>query len=111
MQPDFMYDCTIRFVRLCTLNRSCSTGKERDSESGLDYFGARYYASSMGRFISPDDFGGHLEDPQTLNRYTYVRNNPLRYTDPTGHDLQESCTQTKDNKWPWSARRNLYQLQ
>jgi len=43
------------------------TGKERDTESGLDYFGARYYASSMGRFMSPDDFGGHLENPQILN--------------------------------------------
>jgi RHS repeat-associated protein len=78
--------------------RSRYTGKERDAESGLDYFGARYYGSNMGRFMSPDDFGGHLEDPQTLNRYAYVRNNPLRYTDPTGHDLKESCTQTEVNK-------------
>jgi RHS repeat-associated protein len=59
------------------------TGKERDSESGLDYFGARYYGSSMGRFMSPDPLGGHLEDPQTLNRYQYVQNNPLTLTDPT----------------------------
>lgn len=74
------------------------TGKERDTESGLDNFGPRYYASTMGRFMSPDTFGGHYTDPQTLNRYAYVRNNPLRYTDPTGHDLQEVCAQTKDNK-------------
>jgi RHS repeat-associated protein len=73
------------------------TGKERDAESGLDNFGARYFGSSMGRFMSPDSFGGHYTDPQTLNRYSYVRNNPLRYTDPTGHDLQEDCKQTKDN--------------
>lgn len=67
------------------------TGKERDTESGNDYFGARYYASTMGRFMSPDPFGGHLEYPQSLNKYAYVMNNPLRYTDPTGMDLQEVC--------------------
>jgi len=69
------------------------TGKERDAESGLDYFGARYYGSSMGRFMSPDDFGGHLEDPQTLNKYAYAGNNPLRFTDPSGHDFWQSCQQ------------------
>ena len=67
------------------------TGKERDAESGLDYFTARYYGSSMGRFMSPDDFGGHLEDPQTLNKYAYAGNNPLRYTDPSGHDFWQGC--------------------
>ena len=43
--------------------RYISTGKERDSESGLDNFGFRYYASTMGRFMSPDPLGGHLELP------------------------------------------------
>jgi RHS repeat-associated protein len=60
------------------------TGKERDSETGNDYFGARYYASNFGRFVSPDPLGGNLTNPQSLNRYTYVRNNPLGLTDPTG---------------------------
>jgi RHS repeat-associated protein len=60
------------------------TGKERDSESGNDYFGARYYASSMGRFMSPDPGPFIWRDPQTLNRYTYTRDNPLKYVDPTG---------------------------
>lgn len=45
----------------------------------------------MGRFMSPDDVGGHLEDPQTLNKYAYVGNNPLSRTDPTGHDFWQSC--------------------
>jgi RHS repeat-associated protein len=67
------------------------TGKERDTETGLDYFGARYYGSNMGRFMSPDPLGGHLEDPQTLNRYVYVRNNPLNLTDPTGLDFYLTC--------------------
>ena len=63
------------------------TGKERDAESGNDYFGARYYASSMGRFSSPDPQGNSYADfsnPQSWNMYAYVMNNPLKYTDPTG---------------------------
>ena len=70
------------------------TGKERDTESGLDYFGARYYASSMGRFMSPDWSAAavgvpyaDLGDPQSLNLYSYVRNNPLSQVDADGHDL------------------------
>jgi hypothetical protein len=45
----------------------------------------------MGRFLSPDPLGGHTEDPQTLNKYAYVRNNPLTLTDPTGLDFSLSC--------------------
>ncbi len=70
------------------LNRagSCCTGKERDTESGLDYFGARYYGSSMGRFMSPDpsNWGVDFYNPQTWNHYSYVGNNPLSNTDPNG---------------------------
>jgi len=73
------------------------TGKERDSESGLDNFTARYFGSSLGRFMSPDPMGGHVEDPQTLNRYAYVRNNPLSLTDPTGLDFYLSCQHTDSN--------------
>ena len=69
------------------------TGKERDSESGNDYFGARYYASSMGRFLSPDWSAkvapvpyAKLGDPQTLNLYAYVGNNPLSRFDKDGHE-------------------------
>ena len=62
------------------------TGKERDTESGNDYFGARYYASSMGRFLSPDSIANdwELRNPQTWNRYMYARNNPLIFVDPDG---------------------------
>jgi RHS repeat-associated protein len=62
------------------------TGKERDSESGNDYFGARYMSSQYGRFMSPDPSGGHFMNPQSLNRYAYVHNNPLNLIDPTGRD-------------------------
>ena len=79
-------------------SRPRTSGKERDSESGLDNFGARYDSSQYGRFMSPDPFGGHTEDPQTLNRYAYVRNNPLNLTDPTGLDFYLQCAQNDDNK-------------
>jgi RHS repeat-associated protein len=63
-------------------------GKERDSESGLDNFGKRYDASSLGRFMTPDAFykDSHVGDPQSWNEYAYARNNPLRYVDPTGEN-------------------------
>jgi hypothetical protein len=51
-----------------------------------------YYAGGMGRFMSPDPRGGHLEDPQTLNKYSYVGNNPLSLTDPTGLDFNLTCS-------------------
>jgi RHS repeat-associated protein len=73
--------------------RSRCTGKERDAESGLDYFGARYNSSNMGRFMSPDPLGGNLANPQSLNKYSYVLNNPLTNTDPTG---LYTCTDSSD---------------
>ncbi len=101
-------------------SQSRYTGKERDAESGLDYFGARYYASTMGRFSSPDPSGLYYADPtnpQSLNLYSYALNNPLKNTDPTGmycyygstdadvgddsqydmHSSQGECTQTDEN--------------
>ena len=65
------------------------TGKERDSESGLDNFGARYYASTMGRFMSPDPgwlLAADPTNPQSWDMYAYVLNNPLTNVDPTGMD-------------------------
>jgi len=60
------------------------TGKELDN-TGLYFYSARYYDPEIGRFISPDSFVQSPYDPQTLNRYTYCRNNPLKYVDPSGH--------------------------
>jgi RHS repeat-associated protein len=66
------------------------TGKERDAESGLDDFGARYYSSNIGRFMSPDKpfADQHPSIPQSWNLYSYVRNNPLRAIDPTGEAVR-----------------------
>jgi RHS repeat-associated protein len=64
-------------------------GKERDTETGLDYFGARYYSNGLGRFITPDWAAkatavpyAEFADPQSLNLYTYVRNIPTSKADP-----------------------------
>jgi RHS repeat-associated protein len=62
------------------------TGKERDAETGLDFFGFRYFSSAQGRWTSPDEVFAdqHPEDPQSWNMYAYVRNNPLAHVDPNG---------------------------
>ena len=67
------------------------TSKPRDAESGLDYFGARYYASRSGRMTTVDplmDVEAALFDPQQWNRYAYARNNPLVFVDPTGAAIE-----------------------
>ncbi|MBW1982133.1 MAG: RHS repeat-associated core domain-containing protein [Deltaproteobacteria bacterium] len=61
------------------------TDQELDSETGLYNYDARLYDPVIGRFVSPDSIVPALYDPQSLNRYSYCRNNPLRYVDPSGH--------------------------
>ena len=72
------------------------TGKERDSETGLDYFLARYYSGAQGRFTSADAplVDQWEQDPQSWNLYSYVRNNPLRFSDPDGR----KCVDGVDDK-------------
>jgi RHS repeat-associated protein len=72
-----------------TIEKRQFAGKEKDLETSLDYFGARYYASANGRFTTVDpelDQQKALLDPQRWNRYTYVLNNPLRNVDPDGKE-------------------------
>jgi RHS repeat-associated protein len=64
------------------------TGQKRD-KSGLMYFGARYFDPALGTFISADSIVVRPGDPASLNRYTYSRNNPMRYRDPSGHDWED----------------------
>jgi len=88
-------------------NHYLFTGKERDSESGLDNFEARYYASNRGRFMTPDwaarptavpyaVFG----DPQSLNLYGYVRNDPVSRADLDGHAGNQACSENKLTNHP-----------
>ncbi|GBD99837.1 tRNA nuclease WapA precursor [bacterium BMS3Abin07] len=80
-------------------NNRTFVGKERDKETGLHYFGARYYKSEIGRFLSPDPVGpvdpqtGKLNglilaNPQRLNPYAYGLNNPYKYVDPDGRIIE-----------------------
>jgi RHS repeat-associated protein len=94
MQTLYIYDCTPHFVHSFVLAASRSTGKERDPETGggdpdkgNDYFEARYYSSTLGRFTTPDPSGLDFADqanPQSLNLYGYAQNNPLVLIDPSG---------------------------
>jgi RHS repeat-associated protein len=75
-----------RFYTSSSGNTHKFTGKERDTESGLDNFSARFYTSTTGRFLSADDSKYvTAADPQTWNLYGYVSNNPVNGVDPTGH--------------------------
>jgi RHS repeat-associated protein len=73
------------------------TGKERDAETGLDYFGARYYSSGQARWVSADPVTVKIDrmlDPQRLNLYAYARNNPTKYVDDDGKDIHIIVTAT-----------------
>jgi RHS repeat-associated protein len=65
------------------------TGQKSDDSTGLMFYGARYYDTTLGRFTQPDTIVPNPLDPQSLNRFTYVLNNPLKYTDPTGHMMDD----------------------
>ncbi len=60
-------------------------GYQYDEETGLYYLSSRMYDAKIARFLQEDTYGGDLNDPLSLNRYTYVQNNPIIYYDPTGH--------------------------
>ncbi len=65
------------------------SGQRYDHAIGLYFYNARYYDPALGRFIQPDTIVPNPGDPQSLNRYSYAANNPLRYTDPSGHRWEE----------------------
>ncbi len=71
------------------------TGKERDNETGQDYFGARYYRADIGRFTTVDPLtaSARTPAPQTFNRYAYALNNPLRFVDPDGLQASKACAE------------------
>jgi RHS repeat-associated protein len=104
------------------------TGQERDAETGLDNFGARYVSAAQGRFMSPDPLGNFVADPgspQSWNLYSYVNNNPLNYVDPTGYDEcyydgvlqgnqdERTCRENgpSDDSVTWYANNPTYQIQ
>ena len=76
------------------------TGQKQDASAGLMYYGARYYDPGLGRFTQPDTIVPNAMDPQSLNRYSYVSNNPVNFVDPTGHSAEGSECQSWDT-WCW----------
>jgi RHS repeat-associated protein len=96
------------------------TGKQRDAESNLDFFDARYYQSPIGRFMTPDWSESptsipyaSLPYPQSLNLYSYVQNNPLSKTDPNGHcDIDVGGGKTEHHWGPcWLHTVGFYQTE
>lgn len=69
-------------------SRYLFTGQEKDKETGLSYYNARYYSSFLRHFTQPDTILPNIYDPQQLNRYSYVRNNPVKYVDSSGNWVQ-----------------------
>lgn len=67
------------------------TGQREMADLGIYHYGARFYSPTLGRFLSADSIVPGYANPQNLNRFSYVRNNPMRYTDPTGHWVDEGC--------------------
>jgi RHS repeat-associated protein len=98
MMETYTYDAPSRhafFDMIVASNAYKFAGKERDSESNLDYFGARYNSSQYGRFMTPDSTGySSLANPQAWNLYAYTLNNPLKYNDPSGHTVE--CASDSD---------------
>jgi RHS repeat-associated protein len=94
-----MYPYGEQDTTICTTSNSIwdkFTGYRLDPETGLEYDHARYYNPSLGRFMSADPFAGNVGNPQSMNRYPYVVNNPLRFTDPTGMLLCGMCFDPDD---------------
>jgi RHS repeat-associated protein len=84
------------------------TGQRLDTSTGLMFYQARYYDPLIGRFISPDSLVPDPSDPQDLNRYSYVSNNPATNTDPSGHCVIAGqqiyagpCRQTGSDPWDY----------
>jgi RHS repeat-associated protein len=81
------------------------TGQKENMELGLYYYNARYYVPGIGRFASADTIVPNPANPQSLNRYSYVRNSPLNFTDPTGHrdcEFDGNCGPPQPSKRPSS---------
>jgi RHS repeat-associated protein len=71
------------------------TGQREEADIGLYDYKARWYGPQLGRFIQPDTIVPDPGDPQSLNRYTYGLNNPVKFTDPTGHIAIEAGDPTR----------------
>jgi RHS repeat-associated protein len=95
-----------------TTNHYKFTSKERDSESGLDYFGRRYYASLLGRWTGGDPINfstKHILRPQRWNKYTYVENDPLGSIDPDGNEDYKIFLAAPEAGGNWDKAKSVAQ--
>ncbi|MEW4426841.1 RHS repeat-associated core domain-containing protein [Paenibacillus pabuli] len=83
------------------------SGEYWDEAVGLQYLRARWYDPGMARFIGEDTYEGELEDPSSLNLYSYVSNNPLKYVDPSGHNKFGTTTY---GNYAHTALQNIFKL-
>ena len=93
-------------------NEICYTGQIYDRSTGLYYYNARYYDPKNARFLTQDTYRGDATQPDTLHLYAYCKNNPINYTDPTGHvftrtfnrmQCQNMYAQLVAIEWTWTA--------
>ena len=82
-----------------TPNRRLFTQHYLDTETGLQYFGARYYDARLGRFLTQDPYTGRTGEPPSLHRYAYAHGNPLRFVDPTGYAAEEPSLGSQLAEW------------
>jgi len=85
-------------------------GQEYDPETGLYYYNARYYDPEIGRFLSADAMIPDPGNPQSFNRYSYVLNNPLRYTDPSGHVPDDTVNQGMKEAQEVQAKKAINEI-
>jgi RHS repeat-associated protein len=85
------------------------TGQRQIAELGIYHYQARFYSPKLGRFLSADTIVPSYANPQSLNRFSYVINNPLKYTDPTGHkyDMGEGGGTINYKKYPCGGMKGL----
>jgi RHS repeat-associated protein len=104
VQASYAYDAfgALRRSTDATPNRRRYTGQYDDTDIGLQYFGARYYDPSTGRFLSQDPYAGSEDAPPSLHRYAYAHGNPLVYGDPTGYSV-ETFKDTMRDLGSWTA--------
>jgi RHS repeat-associated protein len=117
-----IFETWARAGRCAGSNSTFLTQKERDTETGLDYFNARYYSSTQGRFTSvdPDNAGAYSGNPQTWNGYSYALNQPMLYSDPDGKKVRVcgtdgQCTNKEtdlaDDQWDnWIRHNKRYKI-
>jgi RHS repeat-associated protein len=98
-----------RYTSGTTLTTFKYTGQREESSFGLYYYGARWYDSALGRFTSPDTVIPSTGNPQDWDRYSYVRNNPVNYKDPSGHEACDEDGNCYDSQG-WHRAQNAPRL-